>query len=396
MRGLRLLAGALCALSLSCITYDFEPVNPYAITVERVELEKVGRIPANVVLVIDKSGSMDLPMNPAVSSCGTCGTSKSNLCDPSSCPTRWSELQSALGAFLPNTGGVSRLGLVTYPSDNVCGAPGTVRIPIPASEDAVQLDMHAKNINSVVQGITSSGVGGTPNTTGGGTPTARALQILLNETAFVANDDRKDVVVLLTDGLPNCNANNPNSWTTDPVACRCTLGNDCSAYPKEGCLDEQGSVSVIQALRSRDVTTVVIGFGAEVTSGPGPDVLRALASAGGYERTCAASTDCATGDSCNGGICSSGMFLPTNGAELATFLREISEPADPCVETLSDAADPKTMQVKVDGVPLSETEWSLDGRTVTVTGPACDKLRNATLTDKVDFEVWALREVPAN
>lgn len=393
MRGLRILSGALCVLCVSCVTYDFEPVNPYAISVEFKDVEAIGRVPPNVMLVIDKSGSMDLPMNPALSSCGSCGTSKANLCNPATCPTRWSELQSAMNAFLPSTNGDLRLGLVTYPSNNVCGAPGSVRLPLPTYDDAAGLSAYAVSINNEIQNITSSGAGGTANSTGGGTPTAQALQILVNDRAFVPNDARPDVVVLLTDGLPNCNANNPNSWTSNPTACRCTLGTDCSAYPREGCLDDTGTLTVIQALRSRDITVAVVGFGAEVTSGPGPDVLRALAAAGGFKRACQAASDCATGDACNNGLCSSGLFLPTNSAELADALRKIGPLPDPCVNQISEPADPRTVEVLVGARKLAPPEWQLNGYTLTINGAACQALRDATPDRKVNLQIRVLREV---
>lgn len=396
MRGLRILAGALIVSSLSCVSYDFEPVDPYALSVEHPVFQKVGRIPANVMLVIDKSGSMDLPMNPSDPACGSCGQTKASLCNATTCPTRWSELQSAMNAVLPTSNGVSRFGLVTYPSDSVCGSPGTIRVSIPMNDDAAALQSNANSINAIIQGITSAGVSGTANTTGGGTPTARALQLLQIDPAFAADEPaRADLAILLTDGLPNCNASNPNSWTTNPAACRCTLGTDCSAYPREGCLDDTGTLASVQNLRARGIRTVVIGFGAEVSSGPGPDVLRAIAQAGGFQRECSTASECAVGDTCDGKVCSSGLFLPNNRAELVAFLKKVSQGPGPCDAPIgSEGVNPELVEVKVGDRILGDNEWTLAGSTITVQGAACDQLTNATQDKPLALSVWILRNVP--
>src|SRR5438034_875816 len=44
-----------------------------------------------------------------------------------------------------------------------------------------------------------------------GTPTGTTLQVLAGY-APLSNPDRDDYVLLLTDGLPNCNPSNPNDY----------------------------------------------------------------------------------------------------------------------------------------------------------------------------------------
>src|SRR5262249_49769806 len=79
---------------------------------------------------------------------------------------------------------------------------------------------------------------------------------------------RTSYVLLLTDGLPNCNPANPNSCI-NAAACQCTLtgGNCVGQFCALGCLDQDGSVAAIQQLRAYGIFTIVIGFGSETTSG---------------------------------------------------------------------------------------------------------------------------------
>ena len=56
----------------------------------------------NFMLLVDKSGSMDQPVDPTIPACHVGGINgplcgdpqKTNPCDTSVCPTRWSELTS--------------------------------------------------------------------------------------------------------------------------------------------------------------------------------------------------------------------------------------------------------------------------------------------------------------
>lgn len=391
MRGLRLSVVAAAAAALSCTAYDFEPVEPNAWAHDHIHYDVIAKLPPNVALVVDKSGSMDQPMDGSLAACGGCGTSKANLCNTATCPTRWSELQRATNEVLPQVGEIVRLGLVTFPADAVCGAPGSVRAPVPNSDDSATLSANALAVNAIIQQITSNGTAGTPNTTGGGTPTAMALNVLEREPLMTANEtQRKSVAILLTDGLPNCNGNNPNDWRTNPTACQCTLA-DCSTYPKQGCLDEDATVAEIRALRQKGILTAVIGFGAEAATGPAPAVLRAMAEAGGFNRSCTTAADCAAGDACNGGVCSTGLYLPTNGAQLASALRQIAQRPNPCiVELAGPVNDVRGVQVKVGGEYAPSTDYSLVGSQLTLTGATCDMLLNATPSQPVVLDVVAV------
>ena len=68
LRGAALL-GLLLALG-ACQTYDFEPVKPLSIgqTQTSVDVQAVANKP-NFMLLVDKSGSMDQPVDPTIPAC---------------------------------------------------------------------------------------------------------------------------------------------------------------------------------------------------------------------------------------------------------------------------------------------------------------------------------------
>src|SRR5687767_2879846 len=107
---------AALLLACGCMTYDFEPVAPVAIaqtTQTRTVIAKQHK--PNLMLLVDQSGSMDLPTDTANPACPQgCGGSKLNLC-PAACPTRISELRAAMNDFLTRHGTVARMGMTGFP-----------------------------------------------------------------------------------------------------------------------------------------------------------------------------------------------------------------------------------------------------------------------------------------
>src|SRR5262249_35085856 len=135
-----------------------------------------------------------------------------------------------------------------------------------------------------------------------GTPTALSLTFLgtLNE---LNDPQREDFILLLTDGLPNCNPNNAKNCNVG--MCTCTLNPTTACAPGQpfctlGCLDDDGSVQAIRDLRDATkhaggIRTIVVGFGSDTASGG--DVLNAMAVAGGFQRTCPSGNDSECGSS---------------------------------------------------------------------------------------------------
>ena len=72
---------------LGCQTYDFEPVTPVALGQTTTEVSiSAKQLKPNLMLVLDRSGSMRLPFDPTPAACGSCGQSGQPSCDPATCP----------------------------------------------------------------------------------------------------------------------------------------------------------------------------------------------------------------------------------------------------------------------------------------------------------------------
>src|SRR5205809_1019309 len=116
----KLLSLVAAVVAAGCQVYDFKPVEPLAISqTTQAKTIRVSSKKPNLMLLVDKSGSMDLPINAGASGCGTnCGTGSGNpICNPTTCDTRWTELQDAMNAFLTASGSVARMGLTYFPGN---------------------------------------------------------------------------------------------------------------------------------------------------------------------------------------------------------------------------------------------------------------------------------------
>lgn len=395
-------------LGSSCQTYDFERVVPLAVaqtTDKTIVASK--RLKPNVMLLVDNSGSMMQPTNPAASGCpqppaAACGTS-GNPC-PGTCPTRVSELKSAMATFLQTSGSIARLGVTKFPIDSLCAASTNVDVQFPAptpTDDGTDsaLTTTAGQVNAFIQALLPTG----------GTPTGSSLAFLgtyggLNDAA----DFRDDFVLLLTDGLPNCNDANPNALCgcgagcspAQYTSCACTTAGmpPCAAsLCAKGCLDRDGAVQNVKSLRQKGIRTIVVGFGADTAVGDGPAVLNAMAREGGFARECPNMTDaeCGTAGPCNTATkqCATSFFQAANGTELAAALRKISESfqGDPCVFKLSATpSDPRYLSVVINGQNLAAgpTTYSYNAvrNEVTFVGALCTQLTTSTTQNPVSVE----------
>jgi hypothetical protein len=221
----------------------------------------------------------------------------------------------------------------------------------------------------------------------GGTPTAASLSMLGGYDRLLGAE-REDFVLLLTDGLPNCNS------SLSGATCECVAASCADA---RNCLDKDAAVAAAQSLKSKGIRTIVVGFGADTAAGTAPGVLAAVAEAGGFPRSCANGTDaeCAPG-TCNQAtkMCSTKFYQAADGAALVTALNQIGilVGGDPCDYTLdASPSDPRFLSVIIDGVSTSSgpDTWSLNAGKVTFTGALCSKLSNATplAPVKVEFRI---------
>jgi hypothetical protein len=359
-------AAAVVASATGCQTYDVEPVGLVTLAQTTQSKRVIARQPKpDLMLLVDKSGSMASP------------ASVTDIAGP----TRWSELTAAMDTFLTASGASVRMGLLTYPSAaDVCQVPSLadlassgVALPEPAVDAEVELRAAAAQVLARLRATTPSG----------GTPTAQALELLATYPALLY-PAREHFVLLLTDGLPNCNGALSNS------TCACTA--PACADPRN-CLDDAEALAAIKELRARNVRTLVVGFGADL--GPASAVLEAMAVEGGMARACPNGTDaeCAPGTCVTATKrCSTPYYQAADGAALESAFYKIGQllpVVDPCLYRLDvTPPDARLLTVSVDGVAAAtgpET-WTYDAGKVTFTGELCAKLSVSTVYAPVDVE----------
>lgn len=395
---------SLWAVSLaSCQTYDFEKVEPLAIS-QTTQSTQIGaaQLKPNLMLLVDNSGSMNTPIYPPLQpQCGACGPT---MPCPSNCPTRISELVSSMSSFLASAGSIARMGLAVFPvgalQTTQCAAPSrnTVELPAPAADDSSNTANieKAMEIETAIRALKP----------GGGTPTNSSLRFVGSIEGLHQADHRSDFVLLLTDGVPNCNSQNPNnccgdlSRCDDPSnACQCTtLTCGSPTFCSAGCLDRQGVVEAVLELRAKDIKTIVVGFGIGDSLGGDQqnahEVLNAMADTGGFPRGCETDAECGRGDTCNQSnhTCNQKFYRATNGAELSAALKAISEGIGGKIcERDLDAQPPneKFLAVIVDGVNLASgpDTWVYQNAKVIFQGSTCDRLQAAKESAPIDVQI---------
>ncbi len=189
-----------------------------------------------------------------------------------------------------------RLGLTTFPSRQPftpvgCAPPTSETVallPQSTPDTPVALVMQSMAVQTAV-----SGIGSTIAVTGG-TPTAGALRFAATLAPLRNPSGRTRGVVLVTDGLPNCNPTNQVSCVNMPLPSSdlCTLGANClGQYCAAGYLDQVATVQAVAALRALGVRTAVVVI-SEVLTPQVTTVMNAMADEGGAPVCSASSPAC--------------------------------------------------------------------------------------------------------
>jgi len=207
--------------------------------------------PVNVAIVLDRS----LSMNTALSAT-----------EPK---TRWQAMRQALNVSLTAVQDRVSFGLKLFPD-------GTADCAVSNPGLTVDIGQGASIISQIDQTIGSA-------SPGGGTPIADALsQVYDYFTAGLGSTLVGDRVVLLaTDGAPNCNA----SLTCDSTTCIANIENSAQTqnicqYDPSQCLDDAQAEAQVKRLFSQGIRSVVVGIpGTEYTQYQA--VLNRLGAAGG-------------------------------------------------------------------------------------------------------------------
>jgi hypothetical protein len=216
-------------------------------------------MPADVLLVLDRSGSM----SESISEACYCDPSKAGsgtpaCADTTGCTTRWSAVTTALTSTLSATADI-RWGLKLYSSS---GSGCTVN-------NGVEVTISATGAAGIQSRIAST-------SPGGNTPTAQAIAAA---TAYLktVTDANNKVILLATDGEPNCasgGSSTPNvPATLDAITAAKTAGYPVYVIgigPSVGNLDNfaqaGGTDKYFPATSAADLTSALTAISTAVTT----------------------------------------------------------------------------------------------------------------------------------
>jgi hypothetical protein len=206
---------------------------------------------AQVVFVIDRSGSMSQPIQRG-------GTS------------RWDAMRTVFGQTLRLFEDSIRMGVLMYPRrpDSAALASAQACDQLPGT--GIDIPPRLRNADAVLDVINASGPSGA-------TPTAAAIARAARFLSTTGSRELARYLVVATDGAPNCNL------TLDPSTCVCSYGSTSCASAGVGaryCLDDDGAVTAITTARAQGISTYVVGIDGDLA----PEyvaVLDRMAVAGG-------------------------------------------------------------------------------------------------------------------
>lgn len=355
-----------------CQTYDFEQVEPLTYRRLVVPFALKGSRP-DVMLLLDRSGSMGFPIdvqNPACTN--NCGSTGAGPC-PAGCPTRITELQAAMPVFLTAAKRDARFGLTVFPEQpngtttQLQCLPASSQslvesLPVDGPDSVANLDLWATQAERISSYISNT------LQVGGGTPTGQSLDFVgtTQGLAAASPNGRKRVVLLLTDGLPNCRS------------------------PEYAADDAATTVASVAALAARGVSTIVIGFG---STAQGATVLNDMAKAGGFARNCEGSRTCGADDGCDANKqCGRAAYSAGNATELKQVLDELRARLpvpNPCLVELGKTEYSEIfVTLNNQLLPEGPTTWARGaGNTLQFTGTACQAILDSSEAQPVDLEI---------
>jgi len=175
--------------------------------------------PADVLLVLDKSGSM----TSAIDSTTNCPTGSTT------CQQRWATMGTGLDAVLSTGSSDVSWGLKLYNSDGTCGVTSTMEVPISSGANAT--------IQQQIGQVTP----------GGNTPTRLAINAGVAYLQTLTDTNGK-YILLATDGEPNCLSSGAGGR---------------GGGGGSGASDVTGTVAAITAAAAAGFKVYVIGVGPE-------------------------------------------------------------------------------------------------------------------------------------
>lgn len=288
---------------------------------------------ADVIFLLDRSGSMS--------------TTWEGLPFGAGLPSRWMIVRDTLADTIPRFDRQLRFGANLFPTGLECGVSPGIAVPARLGGASAVLGLFDTEFPE------------------GGTPTADGLRATLD--ALGPRPERPQVIVLTTDGAPNCN---PDTGVP-PDVCVCTGSRRACLDPDRGaeaCLDDVRTVDVIrESFDERGVPVLVVGIDNPRRPDLG-DALDRMAEAGGWPRVGAARR----------------FYSALDPDDLRVAFADITERIANCV-LVADRPPPPgaetTITVDGIGIPQDPThtegwDWSdEDSGVLVLYGGSCDRLR---------------------
>lgn len=328
------------------------------------------RVDPALVLVVDNSGSMSLPANPNDMMCVPgCGT---QFPCPPGCRTRSTAVKEAVGTLTTDLATSAMVGAVVFPSTGAeaCGVPA-VRVNLTAATDDTSERLNADRVAMAVRALTP----------GGGTPTTAALN-LVSTLTLTSMPQRETFAVLITDGIPNCNATNPQNNCGGTQMCQCTIGTsstNCSGqFCATGCTDNTASSAALSLAQS-GIQTMVVGVGRDVAAMSTLSLLSTMALNGQLPRACGQpGLTCGMGGLCSGSTCTRGVYTLDNANETQVTLNAIRRHAAElraCHLRVDPVQLPSHLVMNGAEIPTGTGGWLFDptGEHVVIEGTWCDQ-----------------------
>lgn len=339
--------------------------------------------PVNMLIVLDKSGSMDHEANDV---------------------QKWAAMKDALASALEEVAEDINFGLELYPTPklesdvidkdtcgqdgNCCEMPDDIDMNVPIGSGSGAVELIIDQLDNTLPG--------------GGTPTARALERALEY--FTRGDgaslEGDKYVLLATDGGPNCNSDlvcgaDLCTYNLDGRTCseesgfeggNCCYTSTVTDGAGDGCVDSTNVVDRINDLQDAGIETFVVGIpGTEVYA----EYLNEFAEAGGR--------------AVSGG--DSRYYRVDNVSDLTDVFREITVQLVTSCELeipRSSSTLPPKVVVDCDIIPRSEGgeggaggagsdeptvnwEWDPSNDTITLVGEACKRVSRGV--DRIDVVV---------